>query len=80
MIRSHERRGQAPLPDPAPPSGRLPAGTAECGQAGGGAAPLCGDLMAWYTKEEIEEACRILTIDYWRNRIICHKLALAFSR
>lgn len=36
--------------------------------------------MAWYTKEEIEEVSRILTIDYWRNRIICHKLALAFSR
>ena len=42
MIRSHERRGQAPLPDPVLLSGRLSAGTAECGQAESGNAPLCG--------------------------------------
>ena len=42
MIRSHERRGQAPLSDPVLLSGRLSAGTAECGQAESGNAPLCG--------------------------------------
>ena len=34
--------GQAPLPDPVLLSGRLSAGTAECGQAESGNAPLCG--------------------------------------